>query len=66
MHDLLSVDAQRSEQVHFLRYYGSERVVSYESPVSTTDEKTDTLVSLDGIRMLFCLRDINWFLSFND
>ena len=36
MHDLLSVDAQRSEQVHALRYYGSVWVASYESLVSIT------------------------------
>ena len=28
----LRADAPKREQVHFLRYYGSERVASYESP----------------------------------
>lgn len=37
MHDLLSVDAQRSEQVHALRYYGSVQSTLPTNPlVSTT------------------------------
>ena len=31
-HEPLRADAPKREQVHFLRYYGSERVASYESP----------------------------------
>ena len=60
MHDLLSVDAQRSEQVHTLRYYGSVQVASYESPY-LHHKKSIGLIQI--VSDLFSLQIGNFILS---
>lgn len=59
-HEPLRADAPFCEHVHPLRYYGSVQDTLPTNPlVSTTVKYPNALVSLDGIRIAFCLRDIN-------